>query len=39
MPDDQRRVVGPLQVIKDDDRGGGCAELVYQPHQQLDAGD
>jgi hypothetical protein len=34
-----RVVVGPLQVIKDDDGGGGCAELVHQPHQQLDAGD
>ena len=38
MPDDQRRIVGPLQVIQDDNGGGGRAELVHQPHQHLDAG-
>ena len=38
MPDDQRRVVGPLHVVEDEDGRGGRGELVYQPHQHLDAG-
>ncbi len=38
VPDDQRRVVGPLQVVQDHDRGGGRAQLVHQPHQHLNAG-
>ena len=39
MPDQQRRVVGPLQVVDDQHRGGGRAQLVHQRHQHLDAGD
>jgi hypothetical protein len=39
VPDDQRRVVGPLQVIQDDDGWGGRAQLIRQRRQHLDAGD
>jgi len=38
VPDEQRRVVSPLQVVDDQDRGGGRAQLVRQRQQDLDAG-
>ena len=38
MPDHQRRLIGPLQVVDDQHRGGGRAQLVHQRHQHLDAG-
>jgi hypothetical protein len=39
VPDHERRLVGPLQVIDDQHRGGGRAQLVGQRQQHLDAGD
>ncbi|HEY6312187.1 MAG TPA: hypothetical protein VIY52_15475 [Streptosporangiaceae bacterium] len=38
MPDEQRCVIGPLQVVDDHDRGGGRAQLVHQRYQDLDTG-
>ena len=38
MPHEQRRVVGPLQVIDDHHRRGGRAQLVRQCHHDLDTG-
>jgi hypothetical protein len=37
VPDDQRRVVGPLQVLDDHHHGGGRTQLVRQRDQHLDA--
>ena len=36
--DEQRCVIGPLQVIDDHDRRGGRAQLVRQRHEHLDTG-
>ena len=38
VPDHQRRVIGPLQVIEDQHRGSGRAQLVCQRQQHLYAG-
>jgi hypothetical protein len=38
IPDHQRRVVSPLQVVDDQDHGCGRAQLIHQGHQHLNAG-
>jgi hypothetical protein len=38
VPDEQRRVVGPLQVVDDHHRRGRRAQLVRERHHNLDTG-